>query len=109
MSGGRGVQLDNGETIFTTSRGWGMKGLWGLLVVSAIVISLACASPVLAQGGAGAAQLNGTVTDPSGGSVANAAITLRNTDTNITYTSTSNERGYYVIANLTPGNYELKV
>ncbi len=86
-----------------------MKRHWGPLVVFAIAISLACAHSTLAQGGAAAAQLNGTITDASGGSVANAAVTLRNTNTNITYTATSSDRGFYFITNLTPGNYELKV
>ncbi|HXR16570.1 MAG TPA: TonB-dependent receptor [Terriglobales bacterium] len=73
-----------------------------------IAIFIGCANSASAQGAA-AAQLNGTVTDASGGSVAGAAISLRNTNTNTTSTATSNDRGFYFIANLTPGNYELKV
>ncbi len=86
-----------------------MKARLGLLsAVFAIGIFLICASSAFAQGGSSAAQLNGTVTDPSGGSVAGATITLRNTDTNTSYTATSNDRGAYFVANLPPGNYELK-
>ena len=62
----------------------------------------------LAQGGIANAQLNGTITDPSGSAVANAAISLRNTSTNNVYNATSNERGFYAIPNLAPGTYELK-
>jgi hypothetical protein len=76
--------------------------------VLAGVLFFACAGSVFAQGGIGNAQLNGTVTDPSGGAVAGASITLTNTATNTTYTATSNDRGYYALANLPPGNYELK-
>ncbi|MGA8767616.1 MAG: TonB-dependent receptor, partial [Candidatus Acidiferrales bacterium] len=86
-----------------------MKARLGLLsAVFAIGIFLICASSAFAQGGSSAAQLNGTVTDPSGGSVAGATIVLRNTDTNTSYTAISNDRGAYFVANLTPGNYQLK-
>jgi hypothetical protein len=65
------------------------------------------AKPSYAQGGAGNAQLNGSVRDESGGSVAKATITLRETETNRTYSAVSNDNGLYVIANLPPGRYEL--
>src|SRR5215475_1838740 len=55
------------------------------------------------------AQLNGTVRDSSGSVVANAAVSLRNVDTNRTYTSTSDTSGYYIVPNLPPGPYELNV
>jgi len=55
------------------------------------------------------AQLNGTVRDSSGSVVANATVSMRNIDTNRTYTSTSNASGYYIVPNLPPGSYELKV
>src|SRR5581483_6350241 len=74
----------------------------------AVTIFLCAASSLLAQGGVGSAQLNGTVTDPSGSSVAGASITLRNTGTNRVDTTSSNEGGFYAIANLAPGTYELK-
>src|SRR5215471_19095385 len=55
------------------------------------------------------AQLNGTVRDSTGSVVANAAVSLRNADTNRTYTSTSDTSGYYIVPNLPPGAYELNV
>jgi hypothetical protein len=55
------------------------------------------------------AQLNGTVTDPSGGVVVGAGIVARNTATDATYTANSNGSGFYAIANMRPGTYELKV
>jgi outer membrane receptor protein involved in Fe transport len=85
-----------------------MKVRSGLLVFLAFAIFFSCANSVFAQGGSAAAQLNGTVTDASGGSVNGAAITVRNTDTNTSYTATSNDRGFYSLASLPPGNYELK-
>jgi len=56
--------------------------------------------PSYSQAGASGAQLNGTVRDESGGTVAKASITLRETDTNRTYTTVSNDSGLYVLANL---------
>src|SRR5271154_3191521 len=95
----RAFVRDN-ETVLHDFKGVGMKGRLVLLVVFAISISLACTNSAFAQGGATAAQLNGTITDASGGSVAGAAITLRNTDTNVTSTATSSDRGFYFITNL---------
>src|ERR1700683_36666 len=86
-----------------------MKVRLGLSLVLGILLFAGCANLALAQGGASAALLTGTVTDPSGSSGAGASITLRNTDTNTTYTATSSDRGVYTVANLVPGNYELKV
>jgi len=78
------------------------------LFVVASVVFLACVNSALAQGGIGNAQLNGTVTDASGGAIAGASISLRNTATDTTYNATSNDRGFYALASLPPGNYELK-
>src|SRR5580693_5518569 len=65
------------------------------------------AKPAFSQGGASGAQLNGTVRDASGGSVAKATLTLRDVGTNRTYTAVSNDNGLYVIPSLPPGSYEL--
>jgi outer membrane receptor protein involved in Fe transport len=83
-----------------------MRGRFGLQFFLAVAIFFLGASSVLAQA---TAQLNGTVTDQSGGVVAKAAITLRNVATNVTYTGTSNDSGFYAVPNLPPGTYELKV
>ena len=79
-----------------------------VVVLLAVAVFFGCVNSAFAQGGVANAQLNGTVTDQSGGSVAGASITVRNTTTNISYTATSNDRGFYAIANMPPGNYELK-
>jgi outer membrane receptor protein involved in Fe transport len=85
-----------------------MKKIFVLSFVWVLAMLLGSAVPALAQGGVGNAQLNGTVTDPSGGSISGAAITLRNPATDVSYNATSNASGYYAIANLQPGTYELK-
>ncbi len=55
------------------------------------------------------AQLNGTILDESGGTVAKASVTLREIETNHSYSATSSDNGYFVVPNLPPGQYELKV
>src|ERR1700689_10787 len=55
------------------------------------------------------AQLNGTIQDSSGRTIAKAAIKLREMDTNQTHTATANDAGYYAMPSLTPGRYELTV
>jgi outer membrane receptor protein involved in Fe transport len=85
-----------------------MRKYFVLSVAFAIAILLVSAGPALAQGGVSAAQLNGTITDQSGGAISGAVITLRNPATDVSYNATSNPSGYYAIANLQPGTYELK-
>jgi hypothetical protein len=55
------------------------------------------------------AQLNGTIVDSSGGTVAKANVTLRELATNRSYSAVSSDNGFYAIPNLPPGQYELKV
>src|ERR1041384_4429068 len=51
--------------------------------------------------------ISGTVMDPSGSVIPNAAVTLTNTDTGAERTATSDSQGRYVIAQVTPGTYSL--
>ncbi|HTW57262.1 MAG TPA: carboxypeptidase regulatory-like domain-containing protein [Terriglobales bacterium] len=53
--------------------------------------------------------INGTVTDPTGAAVPNATVTLKNTGTDVTQTSTSNSTGAYRFSLLNPGNYRVSV
>ena len=53
------------------------------------------------------ATLTGSVTDPSGASVAGCRIAVRNQDTGVTRSTTSNEAGVYLFAALPPGTYRL--
>src|SRR5215469_15969535 len=85
------------------------------VLISALTIILLTAGVLLAVNSAfgqaviTVAQLNGTVRDSTGSVVANASVSLRNVDTNRTYTSTSDTSGYYIVPNLPPGPYELSV
>ncbi len=51
--------------------------------------------------------VSGTVVDSSGRVLANARITITNTDTGISRTVTTNTDGFYTAPNLLPGSYDL--
>lgn len=51
----------------------------------------------------------GTVTDHSGASVADAAVTLRNSGTNAEATQTTNSAGEFTFINIAPGKYAITV
>src|SRR5438094_820790 len=78
-----------------------------LIIVCLTTGVLMFANSAFAQAVIAVAQLNGTVRDTSGSVVANASVSLRNLDTNRTYTSSSDASGYYIVPNLPPGSYEL--
>ena len=52
--------------------------------------------------------LTGTVTDPSGGVIAGAAVTITSTATGQTRTTTTDANGSYKFSLLTPGTYSVK-
>ncbi|MBZ5665307.1 MAG: TonB-dependent receptor [Acidobacteriia bacterium] len=81
-----------------------------VLTLCVMVIMAAHLAPRAAgQATVSFAQLNGTILDASGRTVAGAAVTLRDLDTNRTYTASSNAPGFYLVPNLPPGHYELTV
>ena len=52
--------------------------------------------------------INGTVTDPQGRVVPNAALTVTNVGTNSSVTATTNEDGGFRVTNLQPGTYRVE-
>lgn len=78
-----------------------------LLITGFAVVWLLGAAPLVAQQGRGT--LFGTVTDASGAAVPNVSITVTNTDTNLTFATTSNEEGFYTLPALQVGNYNVAV
>ena len=85
------------------------------LCVSALSLALvalcafAGAERAFGQAQSNAADLRGFVRDPQGSVVQNATVTARNTGTNLTRTTTTNDEGLYTITNLPPGDYEVAV
>src|SRR5579871_118743 len=93
---------DSGKTPHTCV----CRGLYPL----AIALLLFCLHPrgaLFAQNPA--AVVNGSVVDPSGGSVPEALVTVRNQQTNVTSVKTTGADGTFTIVNLLPGNYTMTV
>ncbi|HKX31599.1 MAG TPA: carboxypeptidase regulatory-like domain-containing protein [Blastocatellia bacterium] len=82
-----------------------MRALIKLFAI--VIIALPGTIPVLAQ--YTGQQISGFVKDSNNAVIANATVTLRNPGTGQTRTATTNESGYYVIANIPIGNYEVSV
>lgn len=81
---------------------------WLVGIVSLVMITVSLAPLSLAaQEPTGA--IEGVVTDPQGAIVQNAAIAVRNTATNAVRTVTTGADGRYRVAQLVPGDYEVKV
>ncbi|MBO0911260.1 MAG: carboxypeptidase regulatory-like domain-containing protein, partial [Acidobacteria bacterium] len=62
-----------------------------------------------AQGSLSFAQLNGSVLDPGGRVVVGAQVTVRESDTNLTFRATTNSSGFFAVLDLPPGKYDLTV
>src|SRR5689334_21161463 len=73
-----------------------------LLLAAALSVSTAFSQLV-------SATIVGSVTDASGAVVANAKITLTETNTGVDRTSVSNESGNFTYPNLPPGRYRFTV
>ncbi len=73
-----------------------------LLLISALISS----SPL---GAATGGSISGTITDEKGGVIPGATVIVRNLDTAIAQTTTSNGEGFYAFTNLPVGRYELEI
>ncbi len=70
-----------------------------------LAVITANAAPVLAQG---SASIVGTVTDSTRSVIPGATLTIVNIDTGFTRTLVSDSRGFYRVANLPLGNYDVR-
>ena len=76
------------------------------LVISVALLLLFAPANLHAQGLSG---ITGTVTDESGGVVADAAVTVTNNATNVVHKTVTTSEGSYFITDLIPGTYTVKV
>src|SRR6266513_6191399 len=72
--------------------------------ILAVCLALLVSQGLLAQSDLG--KITGFVKDPSGATLANAKLTIRN-NTGVERQTTTNESGYYVITNVPPGLYTM--
>src|SRR5881409_1130476 len=77
------------------------------LVVGVGVFLLANPKPAFAQGETGS--VTGVVTDPQGGTVAGADVTMTDVATKTSRTTTTNDSGRYHFASVHVGTYDLTI
>jgi outer membrane receptor protein involved in Fe transport len=73
------------------------------------VLMMLIAGPTLRAQSTTDGAIAGIVTDPSGASVPNAAVTVTNNGTNVSQTLTTDESGYFRASKLQPASYTVKV
>src|SRR5215475_2158361 len=64
---------------------------------------------LVAFGQAASGTITGTVTDPAGAVVANAAVEVKGSETNVPYPTVTTETGAYTVLRLPPGPYTVTV
>ncbi len=77
------------------------------LLLGSLVLSLFCSTLLYAQTTNG--NLRGNVTDPNGAVLPNAAVTVKNRNTNAVRKAVTNEEGSFAVDNLPPGEYEVTI
>src|SRR4051794_3804742 len=73
-----------------------------------IIATFVVLVPSLWAQSAGTGALTGTVSDPTGGVVPGATVTLTSTDTNQTRTASTSAEGGYKFSLLPPGTYRVR-
>lgn len=76
-------------------------------VLTLALVTLLFANTAFSQAQATAADLVGTVLDPSDANVPGATVTARNSATGISRTTTASDSGEYQFISLPPGSYEI--
>src|SRR5947209_14402018 len=74
------------------------------MVALVFFMSLASSGALFAQSDLG--RISGFIKDPSGATIANAKVTVRN-NTGVERQTTTNDSGYYVVTNVPPGFYTM--
>ena len=90
-----------------SSRFFSMKYLHCCVAAMLVMCGMTFSVPANAQVAGGS--LSGTISDPSGRIIPQAQIAIKNAATGITTTVTTNSDGFYIAANLLPGEYEVSV
>src|SRR5713226_2664063 len=93
----------NGENLCVVTRSRPMTNIWRVAVLVCLMGSIVSGS-VFAQSDLGT--ISGFVKDPSGATIANAKVSIRN-NRGVERVATSNDSGYYAITNVPPGLYTI--
>jgi hypothetical protein len=80
-----------------------------LSAAAMVAIALTASAPALAQARLTGADLDGLVTDESGGILAEVVVTVSNTETDVARTIETDAQGRFRAPALPPGNYRLRI
>src|SRR5437660_425847 len=80
-----------------------------ILLVVALSCLFAMTPSALFSQAASTGTVAGTVTDPTGAAVAAATVTLADPSTGVTRTTSTNEAGRYIFANVPSGTYNVTI
>ena len=86
-----------------------MSARWMVVLTSIFATVLMAALFASPAWGQATAAVTGTVRDSAGAVVTDAAVVLHNRDTNLDRMASTNGAGAYVMPDVQPGNYDLKV
>src|SRR5438093_11641372 len=81
-----------------------VKGLGFSLLVILAIAPMASSQTQITTG-----TIQGTVTDANGANVPGASVEIKNLDTNVSTTLTTDENGRFVALALRPGNYSVTI
>jgi len=77
--------------------------------IAAIFVMATILFPAVLRGQVAGGTLSGTITDPSGRALPQAQIVIKNVDTGVDRTVTTNTDGFYTAVNLLPGTYQITI
>jgi hypothetical protein len=80
---------------------------WGSVLFICVLVWALTSSFALAQ--SDTASISGFVRDPSGATIPNAAVVIKNEATGVERRATTNETGYYIVSSLPPAFYTVTV
>jgi len=89
-----------------TQKGISSIWLYWCLALSLCIASLACSAGAQVQT---TTSITGIVSDPSGGVVPSASVTVKEQNTGVTYVTTTDVGGSYSFPSLLPGIYTVTV
>src|ERR1700752_3080112 len=82
---------------------------WRIVLAGVLALWAVLCTPGILRAQSDLGRISGFVRDPSGATVPNAKVTVRSNNAGVERQTTTNESGYYVITNVPPGLYTMKV
>lgn len=83
--------------------------IWAAVILGALAFSTLLPTPARSQASTASGSIQGTITDPSGAVVPNAAVSIKSDDTGQVKSLNTDSAGYYNSGPLVPGHYTISV